>query len=220
MMKYSGARVSSRASAMMSNPFTYEYQLVDTGEGWDYKQNPSGKTILARRGGTCPISGDKIHPGDSITKTDEGWALTQHVHGAMSNPRRTQWGAGAKKGQPFTYGNPEQSSSSPGPTVYTLTRKSKDYDLWAMPHNETIVNYHADKGADGMGGEYVGSVILKGDKATFAGFSYTKPFTVKILKPARATTAISEVVSALNAGYDDNAATVNEFAKGVLQIGG
>ena len=87
MMKYSGARVSSRASAMMSNPFAYESQLVDTDAGWEFKQNPAGRTISARREGTCPISGDKIHPGDSITKTDEGWALTAHVHGAAENPR-------------------------------------------------------------------------------------------------------------------------------------
>jgi hypothetical protein len=49
-------------------------------------ENPNGKTISARRMGTCPISGDKIHPGDSITKTDEGWALTEHVGGALENP--------------------------------------------------------------------------------------------------------------------------------------
>ena len=48
--------------------------------------NPAGRTIEARKRGTCKISGERINVGDSITKTDEGWALTQHAGGAMENP--------------------------------------------------------------------------------------------------------------------------------------
>ena len=81
------ASVSPRAlrALTVANPFAYESQLVDTDAGWGFKQNPAGRTISARREGTCPITGDAIHPGDSITKTDEGWALTEHVH---ENPKR------------------------------------------------------------------------------------------------------------------------------------
>jgi hypothetical protein len=49
--------------------------------------NPAGRTIEARKRGTCKISGEPIHVGDSITKTADGWVLSQHAGGAMENPR-------------------------------------------------------------------------------------------------------------------------------------
>ena len=108
--------------------------------------------------------------------------------------------------------------ASTGPTASKIARRAKDYDMFALPTSEVRVDFYADEGADGFGGEYVGTVLLKGDTVTFAKFYGVKPFSAKILKPANATRAIAEVASALNAGYDNNAATVEEFAKGILQI--
>jgi len=93
------ATASPRAlrALAVANPFAYESQLVDTDEGWDFKQNPVGRTITAKREGTCPITGDAIHPGDSITKTADGWALSEHVH---ENPRT--FGGGMSRAQKAT----------------------------------------------------------------------------------------------------------------------
>lgn len=83
------------AKKVLANKYAYESQLFDTGEGWDIKTNPVGKTIEARRHGTCSITGDHISPGDSITKTDDGWALSEHpnLHGLGGD------GAGMVAGQ-------------------------------------------------------------------------------------------------------------------------
>ena len=43
-----------------------------SGRGTPLRLNPAGRTIEARRSGTCPISGEAISPGDSITKTEAG----------------------------------------------------------------------------------------------------------------------------------------------------
>jgi len=59
------------------------------------RSNPAGKTIKARRTSTCPISDEKIEVGDSITKTESGWALTKHVRAAKSKPQHFTKGKGS-----------------------------------------------------------------------------------------------------------------------------
>jgi len=41
--------------------------------------NPAERTMLAKRNGTCPLSGEFISVGDSITKTNAGWVLSHHA---------------------------------------------------------------------------------------------------------------------------------------------
>ena len=43
------------------------------------KANPAQRTMQAMRNGTCPLSGERISMGDSITKTNAGWVLTRHA---------------------------------------------------------------------------------------------------------------------------------------------
>jgi hypothetical protein len=43
------------------------------------KSNPAQRTMQAMRNGTCPLSGERISMGDSITKTNAGWVLTRHA---------------------------------------------------------------------------------------------------------------------------------------------
>jgi len=71
-----------------------------TGHGTPLRMNPAGRSIQARRSGTCPISGEPISPGDSITKTDAGWVLSEHAGGAMENPLQIKRGKGKFKQTP------------------------------------------------------------------------------------------------------------------------
>ena len=257
-----------------------------SGRGTPLRLNPAGRTIEARRSGTCPISGEAISPGDSITKTEAGWVLSQHAGAAMENPRQIKRGKGrfvqtpqsvreqdrytAAAEMAYFEGGPGErylTSSAPirkyqqlenpgmggkamkyarthgmslkegwaavkagksnpatppsGPSASSLIRKAKDHDLFVVPRSPTKVDFHSDSGYDGMGGAYIGSVSVNGDIVTFVGFEPPgKSFAVKILNPRKATAAIVSVADALNAGYDDLAATVTEFADGVLQLVG
>ena len=323
-----------------------------SGHGTPLRLNPAGRTIEARRSGTCPISGEPISPGDSITKTDAGWVLTKHAGAAMENPRTFRGAQSAeRRAQPSKetkrrqaqneslkdylreydpgfrerprlrqsktfstrvggnlvlqhekelksmmpdlslpairkmspeqvvealdkrgvmhpefegfamhhfqreYNNPyyenpgmggkamkyarthgmslkegwaavkagksNPATPSSGPSASSLIRKAKDHDLFGVPRSPTKVDFHSDSGYDGMGGAYIGSVSVNGDIVTFVGFEPPgKSFAVKILNPRKATAAIVDVADALNAGYDDLAATVTEFADGVLQLVG
>lgn len=220
--------------------------------------NPAGRTIEARKRGTCKISGGRINVGDSITETDEGWALTEHVGAAMENPRQFQKGRGEFVKTPesvrehnryydmfeqtYFEGGPGEhaeflayskkpaakfqqvegsATPSSGLSVSSLIRKAGDLDLFGVPRGLTKVDFHSDAGHNGMGGAYIGSVSINGDIVTFVGFEPPgKSFAVKILNPRKATAAIVDVVDALNAGYENLAATVAEFADGVLQLVG
>lgn len=63
----------------------------------ELRSNPGARTIKARRTSTCPISDEKIEVGDSITKTEAGWALTKYVRAAKSNPLQIKRGKGKFK---------------------------------------------------------------------------------------------------------------------------
>jgi hypothetical protein len=197
----------------------------------ELRSNPGARTIKARRTSTCPISDEKIEVGDSITKTESGWALTKYVRAAKSNPsaggRAMKYarahGVPLKQGwAAVKAGKANPLAPSAGPSAKSLMRIAGGYDLHVEPRSPSQVDFHADAGdGEGSGGEYIGSVTVNGDMVIFVGFHPPgKTFTVKILNSAKATRAIVEIVSALHAGYENLPATVEEFASGVLQLVG
>jgi|LauGreDrversion4_2_1035121.scaffolds.fasta_scaffold652414_1 hypothetical protein len=78
------AKAERMAGGMNSNPIrlarTNPIRLAKTNPIRLARTNPGGKTMNARYGGKCKMTGEEYEPGAQITKVDGvGWCLAKNV---------------------------------------------------------------------------------------------------------------------------------------------
>jgi hypothetical protein len=207
------ARNSFRRPA--PDAFDREYlQTMESLMAADARSNPRQDEILGLSGYRARVLYPKFEDGGGVNSGSLSAADGRaRVRGSLFT-RDINFLSNRRGGKKRVHANP---AVTPGGII----REAKKYGLVAAvsPHDyEGTVDFFVEVDEYGLGNGYHGSIKIDGDTLKFFGWDDVENGTVRVLKPKGVASAAASMASALKAGYHDFRATVNEFAKGVLEV--